>query len=327
MQRRSTGQLYLDGKLQPGQGFEAAPQQQYSEQQYVASAAHAGSNGALHRQLGAVLTQHAQHDAASPTYSSGDEERGAGTKARAGARPATPLTPASLRRNSRLALLSMLLLVFQGTALSIMLRYSRARAGQPYLASVSGAPGGGRGSSCLPVVLLLLTALQVARLPQAAPAYPPSDIPPHPTLPSPSAVILTEAIKLAICLAMQYRVVVSEVAAAGGGKPGAAAAARGALGRELRRQARDIAAKALPMLLPAGMFVMQQVRRVAGEFAGWVAGRRSLLWRLRLLLAAAGCHGPHCAAIPPLPATISSPIYSPHRPCLLLCFRRRRCCW
>lgn len=61
-------------------------------------------------------------------------------KARAGAAAGSgsPATPATLRRNSRLALLSMLLLVFQGTALSIMLRYSRARAGQPYLASVSG---------------------------------------------------------------------------------------------------------------------------------------------------------------------------------------------
>jgi hypothetical protein len=56
-------------------------------------------------------------------------------------RPSTPLSPPSpdtVRRNGRLALLSMLLLVFQGTALSIMLRYSRARAGQAYLASVSG---------------------------------------------------------------------------------------------------------------------------------------------------------------------------------------------
>lgn len=73
-----------------------------------------------------------------------EEGRSAG-KARAGAAggSSTPATPATLRRNSRLALLSMLLLVFQGTALSIMLRYSRARAGQPYLASVSGELGAG----------------------------------------------------------------------------------------------------------------------------------------------------------------------------------------
>lgn len=68
----------------------------------------------------------------------GDVE--AGAAARRPATPREPASPATLRRDGRLALLSMLLLVFQGTALSIMLRYSRARAGTPYLASVSGAP-------------------------------------------------------------------------------------------------------------------------------------------------------------------------------------------
>ncbi|KAL4440038.1 hypothetical protein ABPG75_003039 [Micractinium tetrahymenae] len=143
-----------------------------------------------------------------------EEGRAAGrARAAAAAGGGSPATPATLRRNSRLALLSMLLLVFQGTALSIMLRYSRARAGQPYLASVS--------------------------------------------------VIFTEAIKLVICVFMQYRVVAAEVASAlprTSGGSGAGAAARGApLSRELRRQARDIAAKSVPMLLPAAMFVMQQV--------------------------------------------------------------------
>ncbi|KAI3431683.1 hypothetical protein D9Q98_004729 [Chlorella vulgaris] len=130
-------------------------------------------------------------------------------------RPSTPLSPPSpdtVRRNGRLALLSMLLLVFQGTALSIMLRYSRARAGQAYLASVS--------------------------------------------------VILTEVIKLAICLVMQLRVIQADVAAGNSSTPGGPAAPAGphaALAAEVRRQAADILAQSLPMLLPAAMFVMQQV--------------------------------------------------------------------
>lgn len=76
---------------------------------------------------------------------------------------------------------------------------------------------------------------------------------------------------------MQYRVVAADVAAgrAGSGQPGGAGAlplthapgllvgGAGVLSAELRRQARDIAAKSWPMLLPAGMFVMQQARGLA----------------------------------------------------------------
>lgn len=45
------------------------------------------------------------------------------------------------------AWLAMLLLIAQSTALSVVLRLSRVRSGTPYLASVSGAGGGG-GSVC-----------------------------------------------------------------------------------------------------------------------------------------------------------------------------------
>lgn len=103
----------------------------------------------------------------------------------------------------------------------------------------------------------------------------------------PHAVIFTEVIKLLICLVMQFKVIAGEVAGGTAGKPspphggsssslggahggGGSAASlfggagqaggQGALAREVRRQARDIAAKSMPMLLPAGMFVMQQVR-------------------------------------------------------------------
>ena len=57
--------------------------------------------------------------------------------------PATPSATAVQRQRSgvRLALLAMVLLVFQGTALSIALRYSRIKPGRPYLASVSGERG------------------------------------------------------------------------------------------------------------------------------------------------------------------------------------------
>lgn len=70
--------------------------------------------------------------------------------------PAEPpaLLPAgaleSAQRSSRYALLSMLLLVFQGTCLSIALRYSRTRTGTPYLASVSGEWLRGRQSGSRP---------------------------------------------------------------------------------------------------------------------------------------------------------------------------------
>lgn len=66
---------------------------------------------------------------------------------------------------------------------------------------------------------------------------------------------------------MQFRVVSADVAAAGpaggktnggGGGGSGASSQQAALWRELRRQARDITAQSLPMLLPAAMFVMQQ---------------------------------------------------------------------
>ena len=147
LQRRSAGTLLVDGEPAPplyGEGV-GVPQwgpQQYSEAQYVSTGL--GGQAVQHRQLGAVLAAHqaAGYGDAGAQYSSGDEEKGS-ARAAAARRPTTPLTPATLRRNSRLAMLSMLLLVFQGTALSIMLRYSRARAGTPYLASVSGELGEG----------------------------------------------------------------------------------------------------------------------------------------------------------------------------------------
>jgi UDP-sugar transporter A1/2/3 len=78
-------------------------------------------------------------------------------------------------------------------------------------------------------------------------------------------VILTELIKLLICLVMHFRAVRAEVAAAAAGGGGAttsaaaAAAQAAALSRELRRSGRELAAQSLPMLLPAAMFVGQQV--------------------------------------------------------------------
>ncbi|PSC68753.1 UDP-N-acetylglucosamine transporter-like [Micractinium conductrix] len=232
--RRGSASSALSGSAQQLQVLEA------SQHLYVASPR--GSGGSLAQQFEA---HEAAYDAAQlqqQTMAAArfvvDPERGGAASSKVGA-ATPPLTPAATRRNSRIALLSMLLLVFQGTALSIMLRYSRARAGQPYLASVS--------------------------------------------------VIFTEFIKLVICLVMQYSAVAAEVAANfaptkanggsshlhghghggqqhGGGAAGSAATAaaraaeaKEALARELRRQARDIVSKAWPMLLPAGMFVMQQV--------------------------------------------------------------------
>ena len=122
-----------------------------------------------------------------------------------------------------------------------------------------------------------------------APRPPPAASNCLPLRPAP-AVIFTEVIKLLICLVMQFKAIAGEVAGGTAGKPSpppgsssslgamhsssSSAASlfggagqpgsRGALVREVRRQARDIAAKSLPMLLPAGMFVMQQVRRAEG---------------------------------------------------------------
>ena len=60
---------------------------------------------------------------------------------------------------------------------------------------------------------------------------------------------MTEAVKLAICGVVQLRAAAATARSVG--EP---------FSKEARRKARDIASKALPMLLPAGMFVMQQVR-------------------------------------------------------------------
>ncbi|KAL4519272.1 hypothetical protein Ndes2526A_g00366 [Nannochloris sp. 'desiccata'] len=49
----------------------------------------------------------------------------------------TPKTPKTTRRHASYALLSMLLLILQGTVLSIVLRYSRIKAGRRYLPSVA----------------------------------------------------------------------------------------------------------------------------------------------------------------------------------------------
>eukprot|EP00887_Chlorella_sp_A99_P000565 scaffold17.g565.t1 len=109
---------------------------------------------------------------------------------------------ATLAQRGRLALLSMLLLVLQGTALAVALRQSRLRGGPgqraPYLASVS--------------------------------------------------VAVTEAIKLAICVSVELRK--CQAAAAAAGEPFA---------KHASRVAGELVAASLPMLLPAGMFVMQQV--------------------------------------------------------------------
>lgn len=62
------------------------------------------------------------------------------------------------------------------------------------------------------------------------------------------SVLFTEAAKLVICLAVQMRN--SWRLAREGDAPAA---------RELRKQMENILLQAAPMLLPAGMFVMQQV--------------------------------------------------------------------
>jgi hypothetical protein len=126
------------------------------------------------------------------------------------------------QRSARLALLSMLLLVLQGTSLSLALRFSRIKPGTPYLASVS--------------------------------------------------VLLTEMLKLVICVSVQLW------------KCRAAALEDNAsVFKECRKQMYFILSQALPMLLPAGMFVMQQVgagggeegeggRLTAVEYDGWGLG-------------------------------------------------------
>ena len=161
--------------------------------------------------------------------------------------PAEPsLLPAgaleSAQRSSRYALLSMALLVVQGTCLSIALRYSRTRAGIPYLASVSGERCG---------VVARWPVLYAGCFPCVSERCPSSVC----ALCRPwCSVLVTEVVKLAICSAVQLR---------------AAAATARSVGepflKEARLQARGIASKALPMLLPAGMFVMQQVCCGGGE--------------------------------------------------------------
>lgn len=105
---------------------------------------------------------------------------------------------ALLSRDTQLGILSMFLLVFQGTALALTLRYSRAKAETPYLPSV--------------------------------------------------AVIWTEALKLIICIAAQVAACATEAGSKGE-----------SLQNEMRRQYRDILHKSTPLLVPAALFVLQQV--------------------------------------------------------------------
>lgn len=170
------------------------------------------------------------------------------------------------QRGARLALLSMFLLVLQGTALSIALRYSRVKA------------GGWRGfqslCACGAEVLALCprswpsyTAVQQScascslfqqrgcplfRLQRLQPMM-------NPSLPGAGtpylasvSVLLTETAKLLICLGVQLRN--CRQAALEEGEDASVV-------REFRKQMHLILSQALPMLLPAGMFVMQQVRR------------------------------------------------------------------
>lgn len=101
-------------------------------------------------------------------------------------------------RNSKYAIMSMIMLVLQGTALSITLRFSRVKVGTPYLASVS--------------------------------------------------VFFTEAIKLALCCIIEYRKRKED-----------ALENKEPIGRAMRQHIHEIVNKSLPMALPAGMFVGQQV--------------------------------------------------------------------
>ena len=332
--RRGSASSALSGSAQQLQVLEA------SQHLYVASPR--GSGGSLAQQFEA---HEAAYDAAQlqqQTMAAArfvvDPERGGAASSKVGA-ATPPLTPAATRRNSRIALLSMLLLVFQGTALSIMLRYSRARAGQPYLASVS---GGCRSMTQREVNLSgpVCVRRPPARLPHPSPAAQPLASLPPPL--SAAAVIFTEFIKLVICLVMQYSAVAAEVAANfaptkanggsshlhghghggqqhGGGAAGSAATAaaraaeaKEALARELRRQARDIVSKAWPMLLPAGMFVMQQAsaRRGLGSRVAAAAVHAVLV----------DCHGRPAHSLLLLKSV--SPHHHHHHPCA-----PSRCCF
>ncbi|CAK0773250.1 hypothetical protein CVIRNUC_004045 [Coccomyxa viridis] len=101
-------------------------------------------------------------------------------------------------REGQLGILSMVMLIFQGTALSLTLRFSRTRAGTQYLASV--------------------------------------------------AVIWTELIKLLVCVGAQAAECTRTAAQRGLG-----------FREEAMHQAYEILGRSWPMLIPAGLFVMQQV--------------------------------------------------------------------
>lgn len=101
-------------------------------------------------------------------------------------------------KDAQLGILSMVLLIFQGTALSLILRYSRTGIGPPYLASV--------------------------------------------------AVIWTEFIKLVICIAAQCLVCKRTAREKGI-----------TYLREVQHDLRDIISTSFPMIVPAALFVMQQV--------------------------------------------------------------------
>ena len=75
------------------------------------------------------------------------------------------------------------------------------------------------------------------------------------------SVAVTELIKLIMCCAVELRH--CHLAAAEIGEP---------LSKAAGRRAKELARSSLPMLLPAGMFVMQQVRWdavAAGRGGGW----------------------------------------------------------
>lgn len=65
------------------------------------------------------------------------------------------------------------------------------------------------------------------------------------------SVALTEAFKLLICSAVELRACMHEVDCTA--EP---------LGKVVGRRAKELIEAALPMLLPAGMFVMQQVSKI-----------------------------------------------------------------
>lgn len=165
--RRAAGQAYADGEPHSGVASPVVAQQVVAEQQQYHPQLKEGMLSAAQRHH-----HHAQFGQGAQQLVGVDEEAGVAGSGQGNGTLLTPTSPTTLRRNGRLALLSMLLLVFQGTALSIMLRYSRAREGQPYLASVSGEARAARqvasGLRGCPMASLL-TARGSTRAPPSSP--------------------------------------------------------------------------------------------------------------------------------------------------------------